>query len=60
MRELTEMLSEQKGNTDVFVQLVDTTNRYYILLRSGNHKINVDNKLISYLEGEPAFDYKIN
>jgi len=58
--ELTELIDESPGNTQLFFQLHDSTGKRHVLLRSTSKSIDVKNTLISYIEQTPSLEYKIN
>ena len=60
VNELTELIAESPGNTQLYFQLHDSTGRHHVLLRSTSKTIDIRNTLINYIEQTPALDYKIN
>ena len=58
--ELAELIAENPGNTNLFVQLHDSTGKKHVLLRSTTKNIDVKSSLIHFIEQTPALDYKIN
>ena len=60
VNELTELIDESPGNTQLYFQLHDSSGRHHVLLRSTSKTIDIRNTLINYIEQTPALDYKIN
>lgn len=60
VRDLDEILSENQGATNLFVQLIDSAGKSALRLESQSRKVDVTGKLISFIESEPAFSYTIN
>lgn len=60
IQELNELLSSQPGHTEVFLQLRNSSGNKQVLLKSTTKSTTVTQSLISFLEKESAFDYKIN
>ncbi len=58
--ELGEIAGENKGETDLFFQIHDSQGKNHVLLKSTKSTVNVNKKLISFIEQSPALDYKIN
>ena len=58
--ELSQLIAENPGNTNLFVQLHDSTGKKHVLLRSTSKSIDVKSCLIHFIEQTPALDYKIN
>ena len=58
--ELSELITENPGKTDLFIQLHDSTGKKHVLLRSTSKSIDVKSNLIQFIEQTPALDYKIN
>ena len=60
VQELNELICESPGHTQLFFQLYDTNGKNHVLLRSTDKYIDVKRGLVSYIDGAPALDYKIN
>ena len=58
--ELSELIAENPGKTNLFVQLHDSTGKKHVLLHSTTKTIDVKSSLIHFIEQTPALDYKIN
>jgi DNA polymerase-3 subunit alpha len=57
--DLITMVEEESGKTDLCFQLIDSEHGTSIDLRSSK-KINVSNKLVSYIEANENMDYRVN
>src|SRR5574344_64527 len=60
VNELTEIIDENPGNTQLFFQLHDSQGTSHVLLRSKNKRVDLKRSLIHFIEEQPALDYKIN
>ena len=58
--ELNELARNNTGDTPLFFQIYDGQGKNHVLLKSTNSKINVNKKLVSFIEQTPALDYKLN
>ena len=58
--DLSEIINENPGQTQLFFQLHDSQGKNHVLLRSGNHSVNVKTQLLNYIEAHEGLDYKIN
>ncbi len=57
---LSGMLSEEKGNTQVLFNIVDIDPQNHLLMQSRKYRISIKKSLIDYIESNSALDYKIN
>lgn len=60
VQELNELVCENPGPTKLFFQVRDLQGKNHVLLRSTTKSVDVKRNLISYIEQNPALDYKIN
>ncbi len=58
--ELGEIVSGDKGKAELFFQIHDSQSKNHVLLKSTKSAVNVNKRLISFIEKSPALDYKIN
>lgn len=58
VNDLVEVINENLGTTQLYFRLKG--DEQDVLLRSGGKQVNVDKKLIEYLENNDAMEYKIN
>lgn len=58
VNDLVEVINENPGNAQLYFHLKSDDKD--ILLRSSKKTVNVDTKLINYLKGNEAMEYKIN
>ena len=58
--ELGELVNEHPGTTKLYFQLVDSTGKHHVLLRSTSKFVDVKSTLVNFIEHTPALDYKIN
>ena len=58
--ELTELIAETPGKTQLFFQLHDSMGKNHVLLHSNSKTIDVRSNLIHFIEQSEALDYKIN
>ncbi len=58
--DLSTIISDNPGSTQLFFQIVDEEHNTRILLRSKSHVINIKNDLITYIESTPGMTYNIN
>ena len=58
--ELTELIAESPGHSQLYFLLHDTSGKRHVLLRSNSKTVDVKTSLIQYIEQTPALDYKIN
>ena len=57
--DLISMVEDESGKTELHFQLIDSEHGTSIALHSSK-KINVSNKLISYIEANEKMDYRVN
>ncbi len=57
---LISLLNEEKGNTQVFFNIIDLKHAGHVTLRSRTHLISVKKSLLDFIESHKALDYKIN
>lgn len=60
VQELNELICDNPGQTKLFFQLRDTQGKNHVLVKSTKKSVDVRHDLISYIEQNPALDYKIN
>ncbi len=58
--DLTTVLKEQKGKTRVFFQIYNRDNNAMILLASRGQGVDVNNKIISFIEAKEELDFHVN
>jgi DNA polymerase-3 subunit alpha len=58
--DLSTILMENPGNTQLFIQIRDTETMRPITLRSRNRSIDVKRNLISFLHATEGMSFKIN
>ena len=58
--DLSEIINEHPGKTQLFFQLRDSQGRNHVLLHSKNGGVDVRHTLIDYIEKHDMLDYKIN
>ncbi len=60
VNDLTELANENPGKTKLFFQLLDSTGKHHVLLRSKREGIDVKNNLIDYINTHEGLAYSIN
>ncbi len=60
INELKELISENKGETELRFMFLDTDDRISLPMFSRTMRVRLNNELISYLEDHPAIDFKVN
>jgi DNA polymerase-3 subunit alpha len=60
VNDLSTIIKDNPGTTNLFFQLHDTETNSYVMLRSQTLKVNVNNTLISYIEDNPDMNYLVN
>src|SRR5574344_1585914 len=60
VNDISTMINESPGHIQLFFQLKDSDSKNIVLLRSTDVTVDIKHKLISYIEGNPAMDYRIN
>jgi len=58
--ELSDIISEHKGDTELKFLFYDTNEKISLPMFSRSIRIRLNNELISYLEDHPAIDFKVN
>ncbi len=58
--ELSELINSNPGKTKLFFQMVDSTGKNHVLLRSTSKMVDVKSTLVNFIDRTPALDYKIN
>lgn len=58
--ELSTKIKDNQGETDVYLNIMDSSEHTYILLQSKRYKMNVNADLINFIKKNEALDYKIN
>ena len=57
---LTELVSESSGRTQVYFQLHDSVGKHNVLLHSRNQQINVMHTLLDFIGQNQGLEYQIN
>ena len=60
VEELSEIISENPGNTKLYFLLRDSQGKNHVLLRAQNGGVDVRHSLIDYIDSHEMLDYKIN
>jgi DNA polymerase-3 subunit alpha len=60
VNDLSTIIKDNPGTTNLFFQLHDAETNTYVMLRSQTLKVNVNNTLISYIEDNPDMNYLVN
>ena len=60
VKELTTLIKQAPGNTDVYFYIQDEDRQHHVYLMSRSVKISVKKELINYLKNHPGLNYKIN
>ena len=58
--ELSELINSNPGKTKLFFQMVDSTGKNHVLLRSTSKMVDVKSTLVNFIDRTPALDYIIN
>ena len=58
--DLTTMMEESPGTTQVYVQLHDAASKSNLLLHSRGTTINVNRDLLAFIDSHPSMSYSIN
>ena len=58
--ELSSLIQENEGPTDVYFNVIDSTQQMHVLLQSKKCRMSVGRELIDFLDGNDALEYKIN
>lgn len=58
--ELSSLIKESPGNAELYFNIVDVQGQMHVMLQAQKCKLSVKKALISYLEENSAFEYKIN
>ena len=58
--DLTTLLSEHPGNIQLYFQIKSQESTTPLVLHSRNQTIDVNRELLSYLDANPAMEYRIN
>jgi len=58
--ELCEMIDENPGTTQLYLQLNDSAKKRHLLLRSVEKRVEVRRNLINYISANPSLSYRIN
>ncbi|MBQ7419391.1 MAG: DNA polymerase III subunit alpha [Prevotella sp.] len=58
--ELSELVNANPGSTKLYFQMVDSTGKGHVLMRSASKGVDVKSTLLSFIDHSPALDYKIN
>ncbi|WP_028909763.1 DNA polymerase III subunit alpha [Prevotella sp. AGR2160] len=60
VNDLTTVMNENPGHTQVFLQIKDTEHQTTLTLRSRGRQVTVNKSLVQYLEGTGTMTFKIN
>lgn len=60
VRELDSLISEKQGSTKVLFQIRDLSGKRHVIMKSKSKLTDVSVKLLTFLENQPAFEYRIN
>lgn len=58
--DITTLLSDHPGTTEVFFQIEDASSKRKVLLRAGKLRVDVSHELVSYINRNPKMSYHIN
>ena len=58
--DISSMVSDKKGKTQLFFQIIDKEHNASIMLRSKDKLIDLDNELLSYIEAQEGMSYSVN
>jgi DNA polymerase-3 subunit alpha len=60
INELKELVSENKGDTELKFLFLDTEDKISLPMFSRTYRIRLNNELISYLDDHPGIEFKVN
>ncbi|HOS71027.1 MAG TPA: DNA polymerase III subunit alpha [Bacteroidales bacterium] len=60
IRELRQLVSDNKGETEMRFMFLDTEDRISLPMFSRTLRVRLNNDFISYLEDHPSIDFKVN
>jgi DNA polymerase-3 subunit alpha len=60
INELKDLVSENKGETELKFLFIDTDDKISLPMFSRTLRVRLNNELISYLEDHPGIEYKVN
>lgn len=60
INELKELVSENKGETELRFLFIDSEDRITLPMFSRSVRVRLNNEFLSYLEDHPAIDFKVN
>ena len=60
INELRELISENKGDTELRFLFLDTEDRISLPMFSRTQRVRLNDELVSYLGDHPAIDFKVN
>ena len=58
--DLATLIEDSPGNTQLYIQILDTETKRPITLRSRNRSINIQRDLINFIHSNEGMSYKIN
>jgi hypothetical protein len=58
--ELKELVTANKGETELRFLFIDTDDRISLPMFSRTFRVRLNSELISYLEDHPGIDFKVN
>ena len=60
VNDISTMLRDSPGNTQLYFQIHDVGNNSHVLLRSKMGPISLKHKLMTYIEANPGISYHVN
>ncbi|WP_311442422.1 DNA polymerase III subunit alpha [Hoylesella enoeca] len=60
VNDISTMLRDSSGNTQLYFQIHDVGNNSHVLLRSKMGPISLKHKLVTYIEANPGMSYHVN
>ena len=60
VNDISTMLRDSPGNTQLYFQIHDVGNNSHVLLRSKMGPISLKHKLVTYIEANPGMSYHVN
>ncbi|MGP1480538.1 MAG: DNA polymerase III subunit alpha [Hoylesella enoeca] len=60
VNDISTMLRDSPGNTQLYFQIHDVGNNSHVLLRSKMGSISLKHKLVTYIEANPGMSYHVN
>jgi DNA polymerase-3 subunit alpha len=60
INELKELVGENKGETELRILFLDTSDKINLQMFSRSVRVRLNNEFIAYLDDHPAIEYKVN